>query len=47
VAQAHPERRIVLGAEPCVACVDPLRLEQVVTNLLDNAMKFSPPEADR
>jgi signal transduction histidine kinase len=28
------------------AYVDPLRFEQVVTNLLDNAMKFSPPGAE-
>jgi signal transduction histidine kinase len=38
-----PEHEIVLTAPgPVVASVDALRLEQVVQNLLDNAVKFSP-----
>ncbi|HEX5416836.1 MAG TPA: ATP-binding protein [Chloroflexota bacterium] len=37
-----PDRRFTLSApEALVAVVDPLRLEQVVTNLLDNAVKYS------
>jgi len=42
------EVRFVLRAEPADACVlaDPGRLIQVMTNLLSNAAKFSPPGAD-
>ncbi|QBQ54761.1 sensor histidine kinase [Nitrosococcus wardiae] len=45
VAQtAAAEHRIVVQCLAAVeAVVDPLRMEQVLANLLDNATKFSPP----
>jgi signal transduction histidine kinase len=39
----HPSRAFVVTAPPSLkARVDPLRLEQVLTNLLDNAVRYSP-----
>jgi signal transduction histidine kinase len=35
----------VEGPETMIAEVDPLRIEQVMANLVDNALKYSPPES--
>jgi signal transduction histidine kinase len=37
--------RLNLGLPTCIQA-DPIRLEQVVTNLLDNAIKFSPEDSE-
>jgi signal transduction histidine kinase len=37
-----PHQIVILTADPCAALMDALRLEQVLTNLLDNAIKFAP-----
>ena len=41
--RVHPERDLVLATPgPLTASIDPPRLEQIITNLADNAIKFSP-----
>jgi two-component system sensor histidine kinase MprB len=42
-SSGEPEREIVLEAEPCLVRAAPARLDRAVSNLLDNACKWSPP----
>jgi len=50
VARQAPEHRARLRLElapaPCRAVVDPDRLEQIVVNLLENAIKYAPGEGE-
>jgi two-component system phosphate regulon sensor histidine kinase PhoR len=42
------EKKVSLAVDPAVAAIpaDPFRLEQVIGNLLENAIKYSPPGAE-
>jgi two-component system sensor histidine kinase MprB len=45
-ARLHaPTQRFALDAESCSVEADPFRLERALANLLDNAVKWSPPDA--
>lgn len=37
--------RVDLPGEPCLAHTDPVAVEQILTNLLSNAAKYSPPDS--
>lgn len=45
-SQRHQQIRIALPPEPIELNVDPVRMAQVINNLLNNACKFSPPGSD-
>jgi signal transduction histidine kinase len=45
-ARASEHVLVESTSEPALALIDPLRLEQVLVNLLDNAQKFSPPGSE-
>lgn len=42
VTADHAHIAVVAGADHVVACIDPPRVEQVVSNLISNAIKYSP-----
>ncbi len=43
IERGQKHLRVDLPDEPCLVDADPHRLAQVITNLLDNAAKFTPP----
>ncbi len=42
---ADAQVRLIADAEPAALCADPDRVVQTLTNLISNAVKFSPPDA--
>jgi signal transduction histidine kinase len=43
VPERHRERVLIDADEPVQMSIDPLRIERVVANLVDNAIKYAPP----
>lgn len=42
VPERHRERVLIDAAEPIKLTIDPLRVERVIANLVDNAIKYAP-----
>ena len=45
VRQRLPRPNIELHAEPCLVSIDPAAVDRAITNLIDNAIKWSPPDS--